>query len=82
VNIEYSIDGMGSSSDLDKRHALEDRMNEMLGWVGVGHCDGGSIGSGTMEACCMVVDAEIAMRAIADDLKGTQFADYSRIYEE
>jgi hypothetical protein len=82
VNIEYAIDGMGSPSDHDKRRALEERMNETLGWVGVGHCDGGSIGSGTMEACCMVVDAEIAMDVIEGDLKDTQFADYSRIYEE
>ena len=82
VLIEYPVNGMGSPSDLDKRHALEERMNETLGWTGLGHCDGGSIGSGTMEVCCMVVDSEIAKRVIAEDLKGTEFADYSRIYEE
>jgi hypothetical protein len=82
VLVEYLVDGMGSPQDLDKRHALEDRMNETLGWVGLGHCDGGSIGSGSMEVCCMVVDAGIAARVIADDLIDTQFADYSRIYEE
>jgi hypothetical protein len=80
--IEYSVDGMGSSEDLEKRHALEDRMNETLGWTGLGHCDGGSIGTGSMEVCCMVVDVETAKRVIADDLRSTEFADYSRIYEE
>jgi hypothetical protein len=80
--IEYRVDGMGSSVDLDKRHALEDRMSETLGWTGLGHCDGGSIGSGTMEVCCFVVDFETAKRLIEKDLQRTDFADYSRIYEE
>jgi hypothetical protein len=80
--IEFRVDAMGSPSDLDKRHALEDRMNAKLGWTGLGHCDGGSIGSGSMEVCCMVVDTDIATRVIEDDLKNTEYADYSRIYEE
>ena len=84
VLIEYPVDGKTASvkKDLDKRHALEERMNETLGWTGLGHCDGGSIGSGTMEVCCMVVDAKIAKSVIAADLQGTKFGDYSRIYEE
>src|SRR5262249_42675093 len=53
-----------------------------LGWTGLGNCDGGSIGSGTMEVCCFVVDFKIARRVIEDDLKNTKFADYSRIYDE
>lgn len=80
--IEYVVDDMGSKEDLDKRYALQDRMNETLGWTGVGHCDGGSIGSGTMEVCCLVVDVAIATRVIEEDLKGTEFEDYSQIYEE
>jgi hypothetical protein len=80
--IEYAVHGMGSTKDLDKRYELEDRMNETLGWTGLGHCDGGSIGSGTMDVCCLVVDFEIAKRVIEDDLRGTDFADYSRIYNE
>jgi hypothetical protein len=62
--IEYSVDGFGSPQDLAKRHALEDKMNELLGWTGIGHCDGGSIGSGTMEICCYVADFEMAKRII------------------
>jgi hypothetical protein len=82
VLIEYAVDGFGTPEDLDKRHALEERMNETLGWTGLGHCDGGSIGSGSMEVCCLVVDAEIAKQTILSDLKDTEFSDYSRIYEE
>ncbi|WP_201778926.1 hypothetical protein [Rhodopirellula islandica] len=57
-------------------------MNETLGWTGLGHCDGGSIGSGTMETCCIVVDFEIAKRVIAADLAGTKFADFTQIILE
>lgn len=80
--IEYCVEGIGSTEDLENRHALEDRMNETLGWTGLGNCDGGSIGSGTMEVCCFVVDFKIAKRVIEEDLKNTKFADYSRIYDE
>ena len=80
--VEYLIDGMGSPEDLAKRHALEDRLNETLGWTGLGACDGGSIGSGTMEVCSFVVDFGLAQRVIAEDLAGTEFADYHRIYDE
>lgn len=80
--IEYTIEGMGSPVDLDKRHRLQERMDEMLGWTGLGHCDGGSMGSGTMEVCCLVVDFDIAAKAMAADLAGTEFANFTRIYKE
>jgi hypothetical protein len=80
--IEYQVDGMGSEEDLNKHHQLEDRMNETLGWTGLGACDGGSIGSGTMEICNFVVDFDVAKKVIIDDLVGTEFADYTRIYRE
>ena len=57
-------------------------MNETLGWAGLGHCDGGSIGSDTMEVCCFVVDFDIAKSVIEADLQGTEFADFTRIYDE
>ena len=78
--IQYEIDGFGTPDDLDKRHKLEDRLNETLGWNGLGDCDGGSIGSGTMETFSYVVDFEIAKRIVESDLKGTEFENYSRIY--
>ena len=80
--IEFAVDGFGSAADLDKRHRLEERMNETLGWTGLGACDGGSIGSGTMEVCNFVVDFDVARKVIEDDLAGTEFGDYSRIYDE
>lgn len=81
LEIEYKIDGFGSEEDLNKRYRLEERLNQTLGWTGLGHVDGGSTGSGTMEAGCVVVDFEIAKKVIKQDLEGTEFGDYSRIYK-
>ena len=80
--IEYNVDGHGTTADVDKRHKLEDKMKEVLGWTGLGDCDGGSIGSGTMEVCCFVVDFDIAKKVIETKLKDTEFADYTRIFDE
>lgn len=82
ILIEYKVEGMGTKSDIEKRHRLEDRMNETLGWTGLGHCDGGSIGDDTMDVCNFVVDCEIAKKVIEHDLAGTEFENYTRIYCE
>ncbi len=81
LEIEYKIDGFGTEQDLDKRHRLEEKMDEVLGWTGLGHTDGGSIGSGTMEVGCIVVDFEIAKKVIEEKLKNTEFGDYTRIFK-
>jgi len=62
--IEFKVDGMGTPEDVEKRTRLQSRMDETLGWTGLGRCDGGSIGSGTMEVCCFVVDFETARQVI------------------
>lgn len=80
--IEYAIDGMGTDAELQKRHALEDKLQEILGWTGLGYCDGGSIGSGSMEVCCLIVDYEIAKKVIEAHLAQTEFMNYSNIYCE
>ena len=79
LEIRYKIEGLGTPADLDKRHDLEDALNEILGWNGLGHVEGGSIGSDSMEVGCMVVDFELAKSTIEKDLKHTKFADYSAI---
>jgi hypothetical protein len=80
--VEYSVSGFGTPEDLDKRARLQERLSETLGWTGLGHCDGGSIGSDTMEVCNYVVDFEVAKRVIEKDLIGTEFENYTRIYDE
>lgn len=79
LEIEYKIDDFGTDQDLDKRYRLEEKMDELLGWTGIGHTDGGSIGSGTMEVGCIVVDFDIAKKVIEEKLKDTEFGNYSRI---
>ncbi len=81
LEIEYKIDDFGTEQDLDKRHRLEEKVDEILGWTGLGHTDGGSIGSGTMEVGCLVVDYDIAKKVIEEKLKDTEFGDYSRIFQ-
>jgi hypothetical protein len=80
--IEFNVDGMGTEKDVEKRQQLQSRMDETLGWTALGFCDGGSIGTGTMEVCCFVVDFEVAKKVIENDLKETEFSNYSRIYNE
>ena len=80
--VEYAVQGMGTAADLEKRHRLEDHLNELLGWTGLGNCDGGTIGSGTMEICCYVVDFDRSKAIIEENLKGTGFGNYARIYDE
>ena len=81
LEIEYKIEGFGTEQDIDKRHRLEEKMDEVLGWTGLGHTDGGSIGSGTMEVGCVVVDFDIAKKVIEEKLKNTEFGNYTRIFK-
>ncbi len=80
--IEFQVDEMGTPEDVDKRTRLQSKMDETLGWTGLGHCDGGSIGSGTMEVCCFVVDFAVAKKVIEKDLADTEFSNYTRIFDE
>ncbi|RCH55877.1 hypothetical protein DJ568_03755 [Mucilaginibacter hurinus] len=79
--IEYLVDDEGAADDVDKRHRLQDRVDSLLGWTGLGHCDGGSIGSGTMEVCCYVVDFDVAKQTIEKDLANTEFGNYTRVFD-
>ena len=45
------------------------------------HLVKGSIWFRTMEAGCIVVDFDIAKKVIEDNLKNTEFGDYSRIFK-
>lgn len=60
IVIQYRIEGLGSSRDLDKGIATENLMNECLGWSGLGRCDGHDIGTGTLNIFCDVIDAMVA----------------------
>ena len=61
----------GDSDDLEKRHMVDGLMDECLGWTGNGHCDGGDIGSGTINTFVFVVDAETATKTITSTLRSS-----------
>jgi hypothetical protein len=48
-------------------------LNECLGWTGNGNCDGGDIGSGTMNVWSLVVNPYLAAEAILDELRKNDF---------
>ena len=50
-------------------YAVEDVMNECLGWTGNGNCDGGDIGSGSINIFCFVVDPQIAAKSAVEWLR-------------
>ena len=75
--VEVALDGFGDAEDVERRHALQDFLDEVTGWLGLGHCDGGSTGSGSMEAFCLVVDFPLAKAAIEAALVGSPFADFT-----
>lgn len=60
IVVHYKCDSWGSAEDLKKRHRVQDLMNECLGWTGNGHCDGGDIGSGSINIYSFVIDPELA----------------------
>jgi hypothetical protein len=80
LTVEYPIDGFGHDSDLSRRHEIEGFLDQQTGWMGLGHCDGGSTGAGTMEVFCAVVDFDIAKAALERELSASPHGNYQRIY--
>lgn len=67
--IQYSYEEDQIEEALERRHAMEELMNECLGWTGNGHCDGGDIGSGTTNIFTYVVHVERAVKSILEELQ-------------
>lgn len=78
--IQYSYDDEDQFlTMLEKRHLVEDLMNECLGWTGNGFCDGGDIGSGTANIFNYVIDVEKATQTIIQELKKNNLLDEVKI---
>lgn len=80
--VEYRISEIWQRDDVLKIRAAEDALTEVLGWTGLGTCDGETITDETFELTCRVLDPDLAQTRIAEQMAGTEFADYSRIYQE
>ncbi len=55
--------------DFDKRVRVEELMIECLGREGLGYCDGGDMGSGSMNVFCFVEKVGQAILVIVQALK-------------
>ncbi len=77
--VQYSYEEKDMEAVLEKRHHVEDLMNECLGWTGNGFCDGGDIGSGTANIFNYVVDIEKAVTTIIEELKSNDLLEGLKI---
>lgn len=78
--VQYSYEEDCNQAELiEKRDYIESLFNNCLGWTGNGHCDGGDIGSGTMNIFCYVVDKNIAIHTILEVLEEEDLLDNLKI---
>lgn len=80
--VEYLVSEEWRRDDALKIRAAEDALTEVLGWAGLGMCEGEAITDTTIELTCRVLDPELATARIGEQMAGTEFSDYSRIYQE
>ena len=79
--LEYPVkESFASEQELNWRNEVSEQVDQLLGWTGLGKWTGSSSGSGTMKLAYLVVDFELAKRVIEEELKKSQFLNYSRIY--
>lgn len=80
--VEYQVSDAWHGDDVLKIREAEDALTEVLGWTGLGHCDGETITETTIDFTCQVLDVALATARIKEQMSGTEFANYSRIYQE
>ena len=80
--VAYEIGEDWSADDAEKIRAGEDALTEVLGWTGLGTCEGDTLTETAIEFTCRVLDSELAAARIREQMAGTEFADYSRIAVE
>ncbi|MGA7873642.1 MAG: hypothetical protein WCA22_22375, partial [Candidatus Binatus sp.] len=81
IVVQYRIEGHGNGQDHDKRVAVEKILEECLSEGDLGNCDGGDIGSGTINVFCFVSDAEKAREPILQTLRNNGFLEGAVIQE-
>jgi len=81
VIVQYRIDGHGRGSDHDKRVAVENLLGEFLEESDLGYCDGGDIGSGTMNIFCFVKPGQSVGEKITDVLRKNDLLEGAVIVE-
>jgi uncharacterized protein (TIGR03067 family) len=62
--VQFLVQGMGTDEDFERRIALEKLLGEALTRAGLGSCDGGDGGSGTMNVFLGITDPPAARQLI------------------
>ncbi|HJZ55951.1 MAG TPA: hypothetical protein VKE74_13360, partial [Gemmataceae bacterium] len=75
VTVQFLVQGWGTDEDFARRLRLEQLLGDALEAAGIGECDGGDSGSGTMNANMFVTDPEAARAVILRTLAETGNAD-------
>lgn len=70
--VQYDVSEWETDEALEFRHLVEEVLSDALGWVGVGHCDGGDIGQGKINVWCKVVNSELGKQAVLDGLRSRE----------
>jgi hypothetical protein len=67
--VQYRTKGWGSPQDLQMRHKVEFLLDESLKTTANGYCDGGDIGSGTVNIFLFVLDPSRARDTVVEALR-------------
>jgi hypothetical protein len=62
--------------------AAADRINEILGWTGLGYCEDDDDESDEIIITCRIVDYDMAKEALIAALSDSEFAGYTRMVQD
>ncbi|KAA6465219.1 hypothetical protein DYQ86_04545 [Acidobacteria bacterium AB60] len=79
--IQYRTDRLNPADQLEKKHALEQLLGSLLESADLGYCDGGDIGSGTLNIFCFVKPRRNAEKRIVETLRKHNFLNEAVIAE-
>lgn len=64
-----TLGGWPTNDEVELRWRIESLLDDALGWLGNGFCDGGDAGSGTMNVFCYVIDRKAGVATIVETLR-------------
>jgi hypothetical protein len=64
--IQFTSDSARGDDFVEK---VEDLLNDVLGWTGLGHCDGSDAADGAVNFFCFVVDPKLSVDPLVNELR-------------
>ncbi|WP_238239674.1 DUF2716 domain-containing protein [Exiguobacterium acetylicum] len=77
--VQFSYEKGQEEAALERRHMMEEVINDSLLHMGNGYCEGGDIGSGTTNIFYYVLDVEAAVALIFEEMKARDVQDEPKI---